>query len=120
MGTYRATRNYSSNHNGRFFAFSEGDQTEVDDDVAAWVNRDSPGTLEPATGDDLPNVSDKKAVWVAYAESKRVVGADDFTKDQLIEGAPDYVGFPMADTDSTADGTVEDLVDSTHHAVKEK
>lgn len=47
MGTYTATRKYASNHNGRHFAFSEGDKTEVDDDVAAWVNRDSPGTLKP-------------------------------------------------------------------------
>lgn len=48
MGHYRATRDYRSNHNGRQFGYSEGDEAEVDDDVAAWVNRDSPGTLVPA------------------------------------------------------------------------
>lgn len=27
--------------------YADGDVVELDDDVAAWVNRDAPGTLEP-------------------------------------------------------------------------
>lgn len=41
MSGYRATRSYRSNT----YAVSEGDHVDVDDKLAAWVNRDSPGTL---------------------------------------------------------------------------
>lgn len=54
MGHYRATRDYQSNHNGRTFGYSEGDECEVDDAVAEWVNRDSPGTLEALDVEDPP------------------------------------------------------------------
>lgn len=41
---YTVTRNYCT----QTLAYDEGSTVEVDDEVAAWVNRDSPGTLVPA------------------------------------------------------------------------
>lgn len=49
MAKFKVQHNYSSNNNGRFFAYDEGVEVEVDDDVAEWVNRDSPGTLKPVS-----------------------------------------------------------------------
>lgn len=50
MASYKATRNYRSNHNGRHFAYDKGTTVDVDPDVAEWVNRDSPGTLKRVGG----------------------------------------------------------------------
>jgi hypothetical protein len=42
-------RDYRAVDNGVVFGpWVEGDVVEVDDDRAAWMNRDSPGTLVPA------------------------------------------------------------------------
>jgi hypothetical protein len=45
MAAYRVTRNYWASYWSRPIAFDEGVTAEVDDDVADWVNRDSPGCL---------------------------------------------------------------------------
>jgi hypothetical protein len=49
VGVYKVTRDYRANSNGTHLAFSVGGACEVEDRVAEWVNRDSPGTLVPAS-----------------------------------------------------------------------
>lgn len=45
MARWRVTGRYASAGYGPWV---EGDEVELDDDQAGFVNRDSPGTLEPA------------------------------------------------------------------------
>lgn len=44
MGKFRVTQNYRSG----LGIFDAGDVVELADDFAAHINRDAPGTLEPA------------------------------------------------------------------------
>jgi hypothetical protein len=44
MPKYTVTRNYSSSTLG---TYAKGDVVELDEELAAWANRDSPGVLEP-------------------------------------------------------------------------
>lgn len=48
MPKYTVNHDYRSVDNGRPFVFTAGTVVELDSDRAAWVNRDSPGTLEDA------------------------------------------------------------------------
>lgn len=51
MPKYKATRDYRAEKVDRdltVFAFAAGDTVDLDEDDAAWVNGDCPGTLEPA------------------------------------------------------------------------
>lgn len=52
--TYRATRRYTASVNGRHVTLAEGDTIELDDAAAAFIERDSPGTLAPADHADAP------------------------------------------------------------------
>lgn len=48
---YRVTQNYKSAEVGPFTA---GQVLEIDDDMAAWVNHDAPGTLVEHRSLDTP------------------------------------------------------------------
>lgn len=48
MARYTLRHGYASNHNGRTFGpWAAGDVVEFDEADAEWVERDSPGALEP-------------------------------------------------------------------------
>lgn len=64
MGRYKITRDYAAVRDGRWFGpWSTGSEVDLEAPDAQWVNRDSPGALEPA-GDEKASdepVSDEKA-----------------------------------------------------------
>lgn len=50
MARYTATRDYRALHDGQWVQYAEGDLVDVDDELAEWVERDSPGTLRTVKG----------------------------------------------------------------------
>lgn len=51
MPTYTATRDYRAERVDQdltVYFFTKGDEVDLDEDEAAWVNNDAAGTLEPA------------------------------------------------------------------------
>lgn len=49
MGRYTVQHRYAAARDGqRYGPWARGEQVELGDDDAAWINRDSPGALESA------------------------------------------------------------------------
>lgn len=47
MGTYTFGWNYQARRDGQILGpYREGDVVELDDELAGWINRDSPGILD--------------------------------------------------------------------------
>lgn len=91
---YRATRRYQSG----LGSFSEGDVVDLVDDVAAHINRDSPGTLEPVY-DALPPA---ERAFDAPPQDRMVKGA---RRRQDREGDPgDQGAMSRADFKATRGG----------------
>lgn len=62
MPRYRVTQDYSSNANGKHFGpFACDDEVELDQDVAEFVHRDAPGTLEVLEGPPLTGAPEAPA-----------------------------------------------------------
>lgn len=47
MAEYKVNQDYRAVYAGQVISFTKGHTSEVEDDQAEWVNRDSPGTLTP-------------------------------------------------------------------------
>lgn len=62
MGAYRVGHNYRT----RDLLYEEGSVVEVDDELAAWVNRDSEGTLVPV--EDKPAAKPKAGIKKAEGD----------------------------------------------------
>ena len=73
MPLFRVAHNYRSS----LGQFVEGDQVELDDELAAYINRDSPGTL---TG------SEASAEWTGKSPTDRMVRSAQRRQDR--EGDP--------------------------------
>jgi len=71
MSAYRVARDYRAVYRSQSVGFSEGDNVDVDDDVAAWVNRDSPGCLI-ASGKTAPSVKAEPAEEASEPAKKPV------------------------------------------------
>lgn len=107
MSRFAVLQNYRSSNNGTTYAYDAGSVVDVDPTVAEWVNRDSPGTLEPTDGDlhapqndpaDEPDAAaggdaerppkvgkgSGRDAWVAYAETVGVDVAEDDSKHDII------------------------------------
>lgn len=100
---YRVTQHYMAYSDGQQWGpWSPGDEVELDDDRAAWVNRDAPGTLEQPQeqehGEDQP------------ADDH---GESDGDEGREQEPADDAAGEPDSEQGQESDGGNESTTKAT-------
>lgn len=62
MPRYTVQHRYSARRDGQTLGpWVEGDETELTGDEAAWVNRDSPGTLAPVVDKPSTKPAEREA-----------------------------------------------------------
>ena len=77
MGAYLVHHRYSSRTTeGEVLAFEEGITVEVADEVATWVNLDSPGTLSAVDGDTATVAPSEEFEATEATEATEAGGAD--------------------------------------------
>lgn len=99
MATATITQSCNVSYNGQFLRLAEGETVsgglarflastggpvDPDEDLTDWLDQQAAEEDEDATGPDRPADSDKKAVWVDYAQL-RGIDTTGLTRAQIIE-----------------------------------